>query len=67
MKAATPDPWNEAGERFGETRLLERIERERNRTPKELVDAMQLLDSLPMYAFSGRAVGDAVVMTGVEP
>ncbi|MBK9061830.1 MAG: hypothetical protein IPL89_01300 [Acidobacteria bacterium] len=35
--------------------------------PKELVDAMQLLDRLPMYAFSGRAVGDAVVMTGVEP
>lgn len=35
--------------------------------PKELVDAMQLLDRLPMYAFSGRAAGDAVVMTGVEP
>jgi hypothetical protein len=35
--------------------------------PKELVDAMQLLERLPMYAFSGRAVGDAVVMTGVEP
>ncbi len=35
--------------------------------PKEVVDAMRLLDRLPMYAFSGRAAGDAVVMTGVEP
>lgn len=35
--------------------------------PKELADAMQLLDRLPMYAFSGRTAGDAVVMTGVEP
>ncbi len=35
--------------------------------PRELLDAMQLLDRLPMYAFSGRAAGDAVVMTGVEP
>ncbi len=35
--------------------------------PKEVVDAMRLLDRLPMYAFSGRAAGNAVVMTGVEP
>lgn len=35
--------------------------------PKEIVDAMRLLDRLPMYAFSGRAAGNAVVMTGVEP
>ncbi len=35
--------------------------------PKELADAMQLLDRLPMYAFAGRAAGSAVVMTGVEP
>lgn len=35
--------------------------------PKEVADAMRLLDRLPMYAFSGRAAGDAVVMTGVEP
>ena len=35
--------------------------------PKELADAMQLLDRLPMYAFAGRATGDAVVMTGAEP
>jgi hypothetical protein len=31
------------------------------------VDAMRLLERLPMLAFSGRAAGDAVVMTGVEP
>jgi hypothetical protein len=35
--------------------------------PGELVDAMRLLERLPMLAFSGRAAGDAVVMTGVEP
>lgn len=35
--------------------------------PKELADAMQLLDRLPMYAFAGRATGNAVVMTGAEP
>ena len=35
--------------------------------PRELADAMQLLGRLPMYAFAGRAVGNAVVMTGVEP
>jgi hypothetical protein len=35
--------------------------------PKELADAMQLLDRLPMYAFAGRATGSAVVMTGAEP
>jgi hypothetical protein len=35
--------------------------------PKELADAMQLLDRLPMYAFAGRAAGSAVVMTGAEP
>ncbi|MFI5181594.1 MAG: hypothetical protein ACHQPI_09405 [Thermoanaerobaculia bacterium] len=35
--------------------------------PKELADAMRLLDRLPMYAFAGRVVGDAVVMKGVEP
>ncbi len=35
--------------------------------PRELADAMQLLDRLPMYAFTGRVAGDAVVMTGVEP
>lgn len=35
--------------------------------PQELADAMRLLDRLPMYAFSGRVAGDAVVMTGVEP
>lgn len=35
--------------------------------PKELADAMQLLDRLPMYAFAGRATGSAVVMAGAEP
>jgi hypothetical protein len=35
--------------------------------PRELADAMQLLDRLPMYAFAGRAAGNAVVMTGAEP
>ncbi len=35
--------------------------------PRELMDAMQLLDRLPMYAFAGRAAGNAVVMTGAEP
>ena len=35
--------------------------------PRELADAMQLLDRLPMYAFAGPAVGNAVVMTGAEP
>jgi len=28
---------------------------------------MQLLGRLPMYAFTGRASGSAVVMTGTEP
>lgn len=35
--------------------------------PRELADAMQLLDRLPMYAFAGRAAGNAVVLTGAEP
>ena len=35
--------------------------------PGELVDAMHLLDRLPMYAFAGPAVGNAVVMRGAEP
>jgi hypothetical protein len=35
--------------------------------PKEVAEAMRLLDRLPMYAFAGRAAGSAVVMTGAEP
>ena len=35
--------------------------------PQELSDALRLLDRLPMYAFSGRVAGNAVVMTGVQP
>ncbi len=35
--------------------------------PRELVEAMQLLERLPMYAFAGRAQGSAVVLTGAEP
>jgi len=34
---------------------------------EQSADAMRLLDRLPMYAFSGRVAGDAIVMTGVEP
>ena len=35
--------------------------------PAEVADAMRLLERLPMYAFAGRAQGDAVLMTGAEP
>jgi len=35
--------------------------------PPEVVEAMTLLDRLPMYAFAGPALGSSVVMAGVEP
>jgi hypothetical protein len=36
-------------------------------TPKELVDAMAVLDRLPSYAFAGEAAGNTLVMQGAEP
>ena len=35
--------------------------------PRELAEAMQLLERLPMYAFAGQVQGSAVVMSGGEP
>jgi len=35
--------------------------------PPELASAMALLEQLPMYGFAGRARGNAVILTGVEP
>jgi hypothetical protein len=57
----TPDP---VGDESGEGSPARRGEAP---PPRELAEAMQLLDRLPMYAFAGRVAGNAVVMTGAEP
>jgi phosphoserine phosphatase RsbU/P len=53
-----PDQANDAGERYGETRIVERIERDRARNPSEIVESVYA----DLAEFGGTAGDDRTLL-----